>query len=93
MINYLYEFKTFCTSAIVKQSDGRIIHDRNLDFSFAEGMRRLSYEAHFMKNGKVVFKTVMFTGITGVYTGMREGAYSISENTRTPNHDQPLSVL
>lgn len=48
-------------------------------------MRKLSYEAHFTKNGTVVFRSVMFTGIIGVYTGIREDSYSISENTRKPD--------
>jgi len=35
-----------------------------------------------MKNGKEVFESVMFAGTVGIYTGIKKGAFSISENQR-----------
>jgi N-acylethanolamine-hydrolysing acid amidase len=48
-IQYVYEFSAFCTSSVVRMQDGTIIHDRNLDFAFADVMRNVTYLAKFMK--------------------------------------------
>lgn len=43
MANYAYEMSAFCTSIIVKQANGTLIHGRNLDFSFADDMKKVTY--------------------------------------------------
>ena len=58
MINYVYEFLTFCTSVIVRLPDGTIVHGRNLDFNFAKDMQSITYEAHYIKNGRLAFKAI-----------------------------------
>lgn len=62
--------------------NGTIIHARNLDFDNADYMRTITYRSKFVKGGHEKFEAVMFAGTVGVYTGMRKGAYSISENQR-----------
>jgi hypothetical protein len=47
-------------------------------------MRSISYEGVFMKDDKVLFRSMMFAGLTGVLTGHREG-FSISLNERKPS--------
>ena len=37
-LNYLYEYVTFCSSAIIRMQDGTIVHNRNLDFAFRDEM-------------------------------------------------------
>jgi len=80
LINALYELESYCTSIIAKQSDGQIIHARNLDFGNTDAMRKISYRARFVRNGEYVYDAVMFAGTVGVYTGMKGGAFSVSEN-------------
>jgi hypothetical protein len=82
LVNGLYELEAWCTSIIAKQADGTIIHSRNLDFDNASVMRDITYKARFERGGEYVFDAVMFGGVMGVYTGMRAGAFSISENER-----------
>ena len=82
LVNSLYEIESWCTSIIVKMNDGQIIHSRNLDFANADGMRKITYQATFVKNGEYTFDAVMFAGVTGVYTGEKKGVFSISENQR-----------
>jgi hypothetical protein len=55
-----------------------------LDFDFPDEMRNITYLGHFYKNGKPVFDAIMFTGTVGVYTGIKYGAFSVSENDRQP---------
>lgn len=47
MGNFIYEFSSFCTSLIVKMSNGTIFHERNLDFTFPDQMRNITYIAKF----------------------------------------------
>lgn len=84
MTQYVYEFSAFCTSVIGYDINGTIIHSRNLDFPFAEKMRRITYEGVYLKDGKELFRAVMFAGINGVMTGHRAG-FSISLNERRPS--------
>ncbi len=93
MAQYVYEFSAFCTSVIAYDNEGTIIHNRNLDFAFAPTMRNITYEAHFMKNGSLNYKAVMFAGMNGVMTGHREG-FSISLNERKPSwRSNPYDLL
>ena len=85
LLNSLYELESWCTSIIVQQTDGKIIHSRNLDFDNPDGMRKITYRANFVSKGEKVYDAVMFAGVTGVYTGMKKGAFSISENQRFPH--------
>jgi len=66
-------------------SNGTIIHGRNLDFDFADQFRNMTYRAKFVRGDKYLFDAVMFAGNVGVYTGMKAGAFSISENQRNTN--------
>lgn len=79
-MNYIYELLTFCTSSIAKLADGTIVHNRDLDFLFPDDMRKLIYIAEFMKNDTLLFRAVLAAGSNSVYTGIRNEAFSISEN-------------
>ena len=93
LAQYAYEFSAFCTSVIAYDTNGTIIHNRNLDFAFASTMRNITYEASFMKGGKELYRAVMFAGLNGVMTGHREG-FSISLNERKPSwRSNPYDLL
>ena len=85
LVNSLYELESWCTSIIARQADGTIIHSRNLDFDNADSMRKITYNAKFVHGTKPAFEAVMFGGVAGVYTGVKPGAFSISENQREFN--------
>lgn len=51
LTQYAYEFSAFCTSVLAYDSNGTIIHGRNLDFAFAPAMRNVTYEAVFQRDG------------------------------------------
>lgn len=80
MINSLYELQAWCTSIIAQTKEGSIIHARNLDFDFADYMRTITYRAVFTRGGKTLYEADMFAGCLGVYTAIKPGAYSISQN-------------
>jgi len=51
-------------------------------------MRQITHTVTFTKDGEYLYDAVMFAGTCGVYTGMKAGAFSISENERFPETDQ-----
>ena len=81
-INSLYELESWCTSVIVRLGNGTIIHGRNLDFDNADAMRGITYNARFVHGSKYSFDAVMFGGVVGTYTGVKKGAFSVTENQR-----------
>lgn len=90
-MQYVFEFSSFCSSIIVKSKEGKILHDRNLDFPFSPVMRNVTYVAHFYKGDQYLFESTMFAGYNGILTGIKKGAYSISINGRSPS--QHSSIL
>ena len=66
MINFIYEYESFCTSLIVKMPNGTIIHLRNLDFDFPDEMRKVTYIAKFYKGDVYVYEGVMFGGLVAM---------------------------
>ena len=55
-------------------------------------MRKVVYRALFKKNGLYSFDAFMFAGTVGIYTGMKAGAFSVSENQRYPE-EHPIYFL
>ena len=45
-------------------------------------MQKVTYNAKFVHGDKHSFDAVMFGGVVGTYTGMKKGAFSVSENQR-----------
>ena len=45
IINFVYEFVSYCTSIVSKSPTGEIIHERLLDFDFPDEMRPITYQA------------------------------------------------
>ena len=50
----------------------------------------MTYRAKFVKDGKYLYDAVMFGGNVGVYTGMKAGAFSVSQNQRNTHNDVAL---
>ena len=57
---------------------------RNIDFpdNFASIISQLAYKARFERDGVYQFDAVMFHGTVGVFTGFKDGAFSVSSNSR-----------
>jgi acid ceramidase len=80
MLNYIYEFDSYCSSIIARLSNGTIIHERNLDFYFPNETRVLVYIGKFYDGDEYLFDSVMFAGVVGFSTAFKPGAFSISLN-------------
>jgi len=47
IINFVFEFVTYCTSVVAKQQDGTLLHLRVLDFGPTEELKAITYMASF----------------------------------------------
>jgi hypothetical protein len=82
ILNYVYDVYCACTSIVAQQTDGTVLHGRNLDFAFADDSREIVYKGEFYKNGEHIFDAMMFAGDINVMTGFKPGAFSVSLNAR-----------
>ncbi|CDW76110.1 UNKNOWN [Stylonychia lemnae] len=87
MMNYVYEFDSYCTSVIAKLNNGTIVHMRNLDFYFSNDTRNITYIGQYYKNGQHLYDAVMFAGIISPFTGYKDGKFAISLNQRDPSQN------
>nr|UVW99775.1 acid ceramidase 1 [Nephotettix cincticeps] len=95
LFNVFYEISAFCTSIVMEAEDGKIYHGRNLDFGIVFGwdaknhtwfiteiLRPLIIKVNFFKNGKPLYSSVTYAGYTGILTGIKKNAFSLTINER-----------
>jgi len=84
--NLFYEFSAACTSIVAEDSNGRILHGRNLDFGFKPALAPLTAEIDFVRNGSLVFRSTGFLGLAQVLTAVKENVAGVTINEREPGH-------
>ena len=82
LINFAYELLASGTTIIAHGKKGEILHAKNMDFPKFFSLTNATYNAHFYKNGKVLFKTTMLAGHTGIFTAFKPRKFAISLNQR-----------
>ena len=85
VLSFFYELRAYCTSMLVKQKDGSILHGRNLDYPVPKAMRELVANVEFVRDGKLLYRATTFIGYFGVLTGVKPGAFAISLDQRSAN--------
>ena len=71
-----------CTSIIARQSDGKVIHGRNLDWNIPAELRNFVMTIHFTKGGEELFTSAVLLGYVGILTGLKPGKFSVSIDER-----------
>ena len=84
MYNIFYEIFTVCTSIVSQDSNGHMLHARNLDFGLflgwetqnkswiiSELLRPMTINVNFTRGGKLQYITTGFAGFIGVFTGVK----------------------
>jgi len=86
-----------CTSIIAEDTTGGIHHVRNLDFGLGpynaseqqwqltDALRPLIVNVDYQQGGKSVFKGVHYVGYVGTLTAVKQGAFSITVDSRFDN--------
>jgi len=82
IMNCIYELRALCTSIVTHDTEGKVILARNLDFGFAEILRKIHVEVIFTKGGHEVFRCGALAGFVGGMTCMKPGAFAVSLNAR-----------
>jgi N-acylethanolamine-hydrolysing acid amidase len=81
-----FEAPSFGNTGIIArdEKDGSVWHVRNFGYALPQFLQKLTYEAHFTKNGKEVFSGQMVFPMTHMFTAVRKGqnGYSYQVNTR-----------
>lgn len=80
--NLIYDITTFCTSVVAQNSDGTIMHGRNLDYNFKDFLKNLTYIAKFVKNGTLLYTSLQPAGYIGILTGHKYKSFTFSINER-----------
>jgi len=84
--NLLYELEPYvCTSIIVQDKDGNIMHGRNLDWQMPT-LRRGVILVDFVNNSQTVFSAVTWPTYVGVLTGQKPNKFTLSLNARAGNY-------
>ncbi|KAI3385168.1 hypothetical protein SNEBB_000049 [Seison nebaliae] len=83
LANVLYDFTAHCTSIVGENSDGHVIHGRNLDFDYTDQLRGMVFLLNFESIQKnISYKVVGFPGVIGVNSGQKDHGFSLSLNQR-----------
>uniref|UniRef100_UPI003AAD6DAD acid ceramidase n=1 Tax=Centroberyx gerrardi TaxID=166262 RepID=UPI003AAD6DAD len=95
LFNIFYEVFTVCTSVVAEDSNGNLIHGRNLDFGLflgwdmknkswtvSEKLKPLIVNIDFQRNNQTVFKSTNFAGYVGMLTGIKPHTFTLTMNER-----------
>uniref|UniRef100_A0A8C7P6Z1 Acid ceramidase n=1 Tax=Oncorhynchus mykiss TaxID=8022 RepID=A0A8C7P6Z1_ONCMY len=95
LYNIFYEIFTVCTSLVAEDSNGNLIHGRNMDFGLfmgwdmknrswliTEKLKPMVVNIDFQRGNKTVFKSTNFAGYVGMLTGIKPHAFTLTMNER-----------
>lgn len=88
LFNLVYEFRTYCTSLLVRTINNTILHGHNLDFDLNTALlRRLTFHGKFFRTSEPTFEyeSIHLAGMIGLLTSSRQGYFSFSINQRETN--------
>jgi len=80
-INIVYDLTAFCTSIVAQTIDDKILHARNQDFPVVlrnDTVNLLYVDA----DNNTLYESTTFFGYVGVPTGIKFGAFSITDDAR-----------
>lgn len=83
-LNFMYEYSTAkaCSGLLVRDSFGKILHGRNIDFEMFGMLSKLVVTINYFERSQIVYSANYFVGSVFILTGIRHGAFAISEDTR-----------
>jgi len=93
MANIVYDVSAFghqnnksdhkaCTSIIAVDSDGNLIHGRNLDYAAPDELRKITIQVDFLRHGQVAYTTTTYAGYVGAITGYVPHLFTLSGDER-----------
>lgn len=96
-LNFMYEFSTFnaCTGMLVRNSAGRVMHGRNLDFEMWDILAKLIVNVEYYQGTERLFSVDTVVGSVFALTGIQHGSFALNVDTRKAKHfyNDLISVL
>ena len=83
MLQLYYELNPYCTGMLVENSEGNMLHGRNMDYSLP-GLANITVDVSFLdgESKETIMQSTTFLGYVGVVTGMRNDGWAIQVNQR-----------
>jgi len=83
-LNFMYEYSTFkaCSAILVMNSQGKVMHGRNLDFEMWGLLARLVVNIDYYQGKKLIYSVDTIIGSVFALTGIRYGAFAVNVDTR-----------
>lgn len=72
----------FCTSIVSQDSQNRIWHSRNLDYSFTDLLENITIAVDFQQNGTTVYSMITYAGYIGALSGQRPQVFTVTVDER-----------
>eukprot|EP00931_Biecheleriopsis_adriatica_P050664 TRINITY_DN29354_c0_g1_i1.p1 TRINITY_DN29354_c0_g1~~TRINITY_DN29354_c0_g1_i1.p1 ORF type:complete len:445 (+),score=64.89 TRINITY_DN29354_c0_g1_i1:40-1374(+) len=79
-----------CTSTLARQSDGKVLHGRSLDYEPRDPMAKASVVLDFQKKNQTLYRCLhplQYPSALQWFTCVRPGAFSLSVNARSQGVD------
>ena len=89
LLQLMYEINARCTSVVLRTKKGTVVHGRTMDWGIAL-LEKLSVPVAVYANKKQIGSCMHFVGCVGMFTCMRNHAYSITINFRVFNKKDSL---
>ena len=72
-----------CTSIVAENSEGKIVHGRNMDLEWGtDKMREITLNVHFQSKNKTVYSGTIFAGLVGIWNGQKPNQFTVTVNER-----------
>jgi N-acylethanolamine-hydrolysing acid amidase len=80
-LNFMYEWNAYCTSIVVRLTNGTVIHGRNLDYQSSQFLSETAVQIRVFQGNEYLYTSTGFAWYLGVGTGIGRG-FSVSLNQR-----------
>lgn len=80
-LNFMYEWNAYCTSIVVRLTNGTVIHGRNLDYMSSDFLSETTVQIDVYDKNEYLYTSIGFAWYLGVGTGIK-GSFSVSQNQR-----------
>ena len=83
LLQFMYETFAYCTSSVIRDSNGTLHMGRNLDYDFGDVIKKASVTLEVYQGEELVYIANQILGFLGPHTAFKPGQFSMSLNQRT----------
>lgn len=91
--DYEHDGPGACTSFVASNSQGKIIHGRNLDWNLEDKLKQFVITVKYTRGGKPLFTGTTMVGFVGILHAMKPNAFGWSMDARRKGGSIALNLL